>query len=485
MNVRIVRRLVLFVAVFIMVGIVVVPNAHAGANTPAFVQQKAGAFATTQNTGCAFSSNVGTPNLLIVSFSWYATSITVSSETDTIGNTFVDAGVVSQSSSTQDFKSDIWYAVSKSAGADTIIVGLSAAPTFIVVTCLEFSGTEQVLRATEQTATGTYTSGTSFTASVTSFTPTSGDLNYAYTGFLACSATGTITYATGFTAGTGKGTDAATVTKCITTGNVKFQFNEADQYFPNTGTTATTASFAVADSAPTTNTGGWAEIVLQFKPTFANTASLSSSVAMAPALTHITNILKTLIATVQSVSSFAEKSSLFRSLAGSLSSVSGLAQKSSFFKTLSSSLSPVSSLAEKSSLSRSMSASLSLSSSVLKARTVTLTGSLGSATSLAEKNSLFRSLSGSLSLVFGFVEKSSLFRALSGSLGSTSSFVEHTSLFRSLSSSLTLAGSGTKGLAKVLNGSMGSASSLVEHTSLLRSLTGSLTLVSSETKGLA
>src|SRR5207249_3550400 len=267
----------------------------------------------------------------------------------------------------------------------------------------------------EQTGTGTYTSGTSFTASVTSFTPTSGDLNYAYTGFLACSATGTITYATGFTAGTGKGTDATTATKCITAGSVKFQFNEADQYFPNTGTTATTASFAVADSAPTTNTGGWAEIVLQFKPTFANTASLSASVTMAPALTHITSIFKSLSASIQLASSNAEKTSIFKTIAATFTLTmgnmvanvdSGKLICNSNPRSCSTTLTATWTMgsARTSSFFRSLTDSLSLAGSRSGGQAESLSVSLGSSSSLGEKSSLFRSVIASLSLAVSEVK---------------------------------------------------------------------------------
>ncbi|HYT46432.1 MAG TPA: hypothetical protein VEP90_29140, partial [Methylomirabilota bacterium] len=216
-------------------------------------------------------------------------------------------------------------------GADTITILLSGAPTFIFFTCLEFSQVQKTLRVVEKTATGTYTSGTSFTAAVTSFTPTVTDLLYAYTGFLACSATGTITYATatGFTAGTGKGTDVVTGSNCITSGSVKFRFNEADQYFPNSGSTATTASFAVADSAPTVGTGGWAEIALELE--FKSFQSISNTVTLASAIANPANHPRSLTQTITDASSLGHITKFIKGLTGTITDSASLTALISLF----------------------------------------------------------------------------------------------------------------------------------------------------------
>src|SRR5207249_12024281 len=251
-------------------------------------------------------------------------------------------------------------------------------------------------------------------------------------------------------------------------------------------------------------------------PSWDTMQSLTASLQMSAVLTRVSNFFKSLSGSLNSASSFVEKTSIFRTMAASititmgnmvanvnsgqltcnsnprscsttrtatLTTTSAFAEKSSLFKSLSGSLSLVSSLAEKSSLSRSLSGSLSLAGSQVGGRALSLTASLGSASSLGEKISLFRSLTGSMSLTASPVK--GLVRALTGSLGSASSLGEKISLFRSLSGSLSLAASQVKGLAKALTGSLSLTSSFAEKSSLFRSLSGSLSLAASQVKGLA
>src|SRR5438034_7103027 len=204
-------------------------------------------------------------------------------------------------------------------------------------------------------------------------------------------------------------------------------------------------------------------------PSWDTMQSLTASLQMSAVLTRVSNFFKSLSGSLNSASSFVEKTSIFRTMAASititmgnmvanvnsgqltcnsnprscsttrtatLTTTSAFAEKSSLFKSLSGSLSLVSSLAEKSSLSRSLSGSLSLAGSQVGGRALSLTASLGSASSLGEKISLFRSLTGSMSLTASPVK--GLVRALTGSLGSASSLGEKISLFRYLSDSLPL-----------------------------------------------
>jgi hypothetical protein len=199
--------------------------------------------------------------------SWYPASITVVSVADTLGNSFSDAGVVTQSASTQSFKGDVWYAMQTHAsGSDTITVTLSGTPTVVWITCLEFSGTSSVLRVAEKTSTGTGTSSP-LSIALSSFTPSAGDLVYAYTAYQTCQSTGTITYNTAhYLAGTAKGTDFRTGTRCRTYGDNYLQQNEADEYWQSASASSTTATFSVpSDGNQAINVAGWIEVGVEFE----------------------------------------------------------------------------------------------------------------------------------------------------------------------------------------------------------------------------
>ncbi|MBI3859940.1 MAG: hypothetical protein HY296_06875 [Thaumarchaeota archaeon] len=148
-------------------------------------------------------------------------------------------------------------------GADTITVSLSAAPTVVWITCLEFSGTADVVRATGS-GSGTVSSGTISAALSGSFTPTSHDLVYVYTAYQTCASTSSVAYGS-YTPGTGKGTDFATTTHCIL-GNFFDQQNQADEYSADTSLSANIAPISISSgSTDTQNTRGWIEMMVEYK----------------------------------------------------------------------------------------------------------------------------------------------------------------------------------------------------------------------------
>ncbi|MGP8126108.1 MAG: beta strand repeat-containing protein, partial [Nitrososphaerales archaeon] len=239
------------------------------------VQQVAGASKTTQSFTCAYGTNPTAGDLLTVAFTYYPSTLTVSTVTDTLGSAFAQIGTKT-TASTAATSSYIYAATVPTTGADTITVKLSGTPTAAFVTCIEWSGVTSVTPVTAPTNAGTGTASP-LAASVASFTPNSNDVIYAYAGFTSCASTGTITYMSGYTAGTAKGTDASTGSTCGGANN--FELNEADELVLAWTSGSTTSTFSVAmGSAPTGGrTSGWAEIAVEFDPPSASSSPLPTN----------------------------------------------------------------------------------------------------------------------------------------------------------------------------------------------------------------
>ncbi|QQG49361.1 MAG: hypothetical protein HY247_03365 [archaeon] len=227
------------------------------------MQQKAGASSTSSTPTCAYTINPVQNNLLVVSFSYYPTSVTVTSVTDTLGNSFAQDKTATTSGATTNFVGYIYSAQQTHAsGADTITITLSSAPTVAWFTCLEFSGASDVLR-TSSSGTGTVTSGT-ISSSVTSFTPSSGDLVYVYSAYQTCGSSQSITPSASYTAGTAKGTDFSTGSTCRNA-TVRNQ-NEYDEYSANTALGSNTAALSIGSQTnDNTGTRGWLELAVVYK----------------------------------------------------------------------------------------------------------------------------------------------------------------------------------------------------------------------------
>jgi len=96
-------------------------------------------------TTCTFPAS-GTGNLLVVGWQIGGaanTATTISSMTDNVGNSYVEAGAAKSIDSSGGSVSDLWYAKNTVAGATTITLTPSASVTNAGVVVWEFSGVNQ------------------------------------------------------------------------------------------------------------------------------------------------------------------------------------------------------------------------------------------------------------------------------------------------------------------------------------------------------
>lgn len=125
---------------------------------PSFVQGKGGAIATTATPNVAFTSNTTAGNAIIAHIAWTAGSGTITSVTDSQGNTYVLLGILSQG---QGRSSAIYAAFNVAGGACTVTGHLSASQPSAKVSVAEFSGVSRVSEATSQNSAAATTSPTS------------------------------------------------------------------------------------------------------------------------------------------------------------------------------------------------------------------------------------------------------------------------------------------------------------------------------------
>ena len=133
-----------FTRSYIFVGLLILISAlrvHAGvvqtnSGTP-------GALVSTYSVG--FSSPVATPDLILVAIGTNVPTATITSVTDTLGNTFTPAtGLVANP--TWGLGEQIWMAFTKASGTDTVAVNVSQAANLHVIVA-EYSGIAAVVDA--------------------------------------------------------------------------------------------------------------------------------------------------------------------------------------------------------------------------------------------------------------------------------------------------------------------------------------------------
>src|SRR5208337_90719 len=169
-----------------------VPSTHA---TIPLVQDTRGASFTGTPT-CAYGSSPAQGDMLVVALLVAPYTTSISSVTDTLGNSFSLMNGAVQDGTTVNFGIEIYAAMQTHiAGADTVTVSLSGTQTDAFVTCSEIAGYTNSIR-TSQNGGGTVTSGVSYLGSVSSLTPGKGDFVYAFAGVQTCGASNTPTYDT-------------------------------------------------------------------------------------------------------------------------------------------------------------------------------------------------------------------------------------------------------------------------------------------------
>jgi hypothetical protein len=103
----------------------------------AFVQANAGTVSSASSESLAFSSNTNASDIILVGFD-FASGPSVSSVTDTQGNTFTEVG--SQLTTPGGSDSRVYYAKNIKGGADTVKVTLSGSASVIKEQVIEYSG---------------------------------------------------------------------------------------------------------------------------------------------------------------------------------------------------------------------------------------------------------------------------------------------------------------------------------------------------------
>lgn len=103
----------------------------------AYVQRKANATASAVTLDITFDAATASGNLIVVYNALGSTTRSISSVTDTQGNTYQRAGTIQRCS---EASVDVWYAYAITGGATTITVTMDAETGYWYVTCTEWSG---------------------------------------------------------------------------------------------------------------------------------------------------------------------------------------------------------------------------------------------------------------------------------------------------------------------------------------------------------
>jgi hypothetical protein len=132
----------------------------------AFVQARGCAVSSGTSQNCAFTSNVGSGNLLVVGVYYESTTITVSSVTDSRSTSYTATPSSPVTNSTQPQRQYVYYGIAPSGGANTVSVTLSASACCFNIVLAEYSGID-ASSPLDQHATAQGSGTTLTTASVT------------------------------------------------------------------------------------------------------------------------------------------------------------------------------------------------------------------------------------------------------------------------------------------------------------------------------
>jgi hypothetical protein len=255
-----------FARSYIFVGLLILisaPRVHAGvvqtnSGTP-------GTLVTTYSVG--FSSPVTTSDLLLVAIGTNVPTATITSVTDTLGNTFTPAtGLVANP--LVGIGEQIWMANSKGSSADTVAVVLSQAANVHLIIA-EYSGIAAVVDATA--AAGPMSGTAVDSGALTTLTP--GDLLFSHLVTTSLNHT--------FTAGTGY-----TLRQTTPTGASAIE----DQLVSATGSYHATFALGTADY--------WICVLVALKPAAASAQSLPSMPTISGVMNLIVqNVCSTTVAT--------------------------------------------------------------------------------------------------------------------------------------------------------------------------------------------
>ena len=234
------------------------------------VQDVAGSSTTSSPFTCSFSSQPAVGDLIVVSFTETPNTLSVSSIKDHASNSLSLVSSATETSSSVKMKAFMYEEIvpSGDTSSSPITITLSGSPTSAVVTCIEFSGVLSGTPVTSATNQGTTTSSTMSIALSSGISPASNDLVYAYTGYSNCGSTSKPTTSSPYTAGAASiasGSPKPGSTTC-TTGSTDYRFNQGDQYDASWASGSTTGPFSVSQTAPTSGSSGWVEIVVEFDP---------------------------------------------------------------------------------------------------------------------------------------------------------------------------------------------------------------------------
>ena len=247
------------------------------------VQDVQGVAETSSSFTCSFNNQPAVGDLIVVSFSYTPSTLTVSSVKDHASNLLTVVNTATESSSAATIKAAMYEEIVPSGDATSspITVTLSNTPTSAIVTCVEFSGVLSGTAVRTATNQGTTTSASLSMGLASSISPNSNDLVYAYTGFTFCVSSNShnvpdLTTSSPFGAGSGTITGAGSSpdASVACTSSHDYKFNDGDQYITSWSGVSTTASFTACGSgstdcvAPSGGDGslGWVEIVVEFDP---------------------------------------------------------------------------------------------------------------------------------------------------------------------------------------------------------------------------
>lgn len=212
---------------------------------------------------CSLGSAVASGDLIFIGVGLSGSGATVSSVTDSIGNTITQQATVT-AASTAVQTSFGFSTLSASGVADTITAHLTSA-TNAVIECEDWSGPTSATVVGTSVGDATATTGSSYSLSVNPYTPLAGDLVISYGTSETCGGTGTITYDAAFTSTSANGITEQSEGNCKATG-VKFKLSQASQNaIWSSGFTQATYSWTfTGGNTITVNTGAWLNLLLEF-----------------------------------------------------------------------------------------------------------------------------------------------------------------------------------------------------------------------------
>jgi len=257
-------RLSLLVAVVLVLAALDTTSPIPSHASTALVQEHTNTSSSGSSITCAYSSTVTSGDELVLAFSTTTLSASVSSISDTRGNTFIKSVSTSGSGASSNQIGWIYTASTGSTGSDTITVTFAASANLVLVDCLEYSGVTNHLNFV-RVASGTTSSGAVFGAFINPYNPQSGDLVFAYSAFTACGGTSQVNYDAMLTSGSGLTSGLSTGSNCEVLPTVKFSVNQADEWSTSVGEFSVSAGFGVKEdkSVGVVGTQGWLEMVVE------------------------------------------------------------------------------------------------------------------------------------------------------------------------------------------------------------------------------